>query len=178
MLGWVLVLQVVHESVPLAFHVGLVQVGESLQALGGDDRVPVLRGVDQPHVGEAARAVSQRAIFTRVLQVIGGDHVTSATLRVWFERGVKGGRGVEECEKSGTSTHAFIRSCTTPRTHATAQMHSQRQTVEENGMKGRKREKWDEMLDLLQQKRAQERVSAPCRAIDLRFSRKEGTKEK
>lgn len=126
MLGRVLVLQVVHKSVPLAFHVSLVQIGEGLQALGGDDRVPVLRGVDQPHVGEAACAVSQRAIFTRVLQVIGRDHVTSATLRVWFERGMKRGRGgVEECEKCGTSTHAFIRSCTTTRTHATAQMHSQ-----------------------------------------------------
>lgn len=92
----------------------------------------------------------------------------------------RGRGGVEECEKCGTSTHAFIRSCTTARTHATAQMHSQtdRQMVEENGVKGRKREKWDEMLDLLQQKRAQERVAAPCRAIDLRFSRKEGTKEK
>lgn len=56
--------------------------------------------------------------------------------------------------------------------------HIHRQTVEENGVKGRKREKWDEMLDLLQQKGAQEQVAAPCRVIDLRFSQKDGTKEK
>ncbi len=66
------------------------------------------------------------------------------------------------------------------RPHAYMQQHKHihRQTVEENGVKGRKREKWDEMLALLQQKGAQERVAAPCRVIDLRFSRKEGTKEK
>lgn len=123
MLGRVLVLQVVHEGVPLAFHVSLVQVGEGFQALGGDDRVPVLRSVDQPHVGEAPRAVSQRAIFTRVLQVIGGDHVTSATLRVWFEREMK--RGEEELRNVKSVAPASIRSCTTTRIHATAQTHSQ-----------------------------------------------------
>lgn len=92
MLRWVLVLQVVHEGVPFAFHVGLVEVGEGLQALGGDDRVPMLGGVDQSHVGEAPGVVSQRAILARVLQVIRGDHVTSGTLRVWIGKRDEEGR--------------------------------------------------------------------------------------
>lgn len=82
MLRGVLVLQVVHEDITLAFHVSLVQVGEGFQTLGCDDRVPVLGGVDQTHVREPPGVVAQRAILARVLQVICGDHVTSATLRV------------------------------------------------------------------------------------------------
>lgn len=76
--------------------------------------------------------------------------------------------------------HTRIHTVMHDHTHAcnSANAFADRQMVEENGVKGRKREKWDEMLDLLQQKRAQERVAAPCRAIDLRFSRKEGTKKK
>lgn len=78
----VLALQVVHEGVPLALHVGLVQVGQGLQALGGRDGVPVLRRVHQAHVGEAARRVAQRPVLARVLQVICGDHVIATALGI------------------------------------------------------------------------------------------------
>lgn len=38
----VLALQVVHEGIPLTFHVSFVEVGQGLQALGGGDRVAML----------------------------------------------------------------------------------------------------------------------------------------
>ncbi len=78
----VLALQVIHEGVPLALHVSLVQVGEGLQALGGADGVAVLRRVHQAHIGEAASAVSQRPVLPWILQVICGDHVTATTLGI------------------------------------------------------------------------------------------------
>ena len=78
----VLALQVVHEGVPLALHVGLVQVGQGLQALGRADRVPVLRRVHQAHIGEAPGAVPQRPVLPRIFQVICRDHVTATTLGI------------------------------------------------------------------------------------------------
>lgn len=78
----VLALQVVHESIPLALHVRLVEVGQGLQALGGGDGVPVLRGVHQAHIGEAPGGVPQRPVLPRVFQVICGDHVTATALRI------------------------------------------------------------------------------------------------
>lgn len=78
----VLALQVIHEGISLPLHVGLVQVGEGLQALGGADRVAVLRRMHQAHIGEAPRAVPQRPVLPRVLQVIRRDHVTAATLGI------------------------------------------------------------------------------------------------
>lgn len=78
----VLALQVVHEGVPLAFHVDLVQVGQGLQALGGAHGVAVLRCVHQAHVGEAPSAVAQSPVLSRILQVICRDHVTATTLGI------------------------------------------------------------------------------------------------
>lgn len=78
----VLALQVIHEGVPLAFHVSLVQVGQGLQALGGADGVAVLRRVHQAHIGEAPGAVPQRPVLPWILQVICGDHVTATTLGI------------------------------------------------------------------------------------------------
>lgn len=78
----ILALQVIHEGVPLAFHVSLVQVGQRLQALGGADGVAVLGRMHQAHIGEAASAVPQRPVLPRILQVICGDHVTATTLGI------------------------------------------------------------------------------------------------
>lgn len=78
----ILALQVIHEGVPLAFHVSLMQVGQGLQALGGADGVAVLRCMHQAHIGEAPGAVPQRPVLPRILQVICGDHVTATTLGI------------------------------------------------------------------------------------------------
>lgn len=78
----VLALQVIHEGIPLAFHVSLVQVGQGLQALGRADSVTVLRRVHQAHIGEAPGAVPQRPVLPWILQVICGDHVTATTLGI------------------------------------------------------------------------------------------------
>lgn len=82
----VLAFEVIHEGVPLALHVRLVQVGESLQALGGADRVAVLRRVHQPHIGEASSAVPQRPVLSWIFQIICRDHVTATTLGIWRTR--------------------------------------------------------------------------------------------
>lgn len=78
----VLALQVIHECIPLAFHVGLVQVGEGLQALGGADGVAVLRRVHQAHIGEPPGAVTQRPVLPWIFQIICGDHVSATTLGI------------------------------------------------------------------------------------------------
>lgn len=78
----ILALQVIHKGVPLAFHVGLVEVGEGLQALGRADSVAVLRSVHQAHIGEAPSAVPQRPVLPWIFQVICGDHVTATTLGI------------------------------------------------------------------------------------------------
>lgn len=46
----VLALQMIHEGVPLTFHVSFVEVGQGLQALGSRDCVAVLRRVHQANV--------------------------------------------------------------------------------------------------------------------------------
>lgn len=78
----VLALQVIHEGVPLAFHVSLVQVGQGLQALGRADGVAVLRRVHQAHIGKASSAVPQRPVLPWIFQVICRDHVTATTLGI------------------------------------------------------------------------------------------------
>lgn len=66
----VLALQVIHEGVPLAFHVSFVQVGQGLQALRCTDCVPVLRRMHQTNIGEAPSIVPQRPVFPWIFQVI------------------------------------------------------------------------------------------------------------
>jgi len=78
----VLVLQVVHEGIPLALHLRLLEAGEGFQALGGDDGVPALRGVHQPYVGEAPGAVAQGPVFPRVLGIVRRDHVGARPLGI------------------------------------------------------------------------------------------------
>lgn len=68
----VLALQVIHEGVPLTFHVSFVEVGQGLQALGSCDCVAMLWRVHQANIWEAPTTVAQRAVFPRILQVISG----------------------------------------------------------------------------------------------------------
>lgn len=78
----VLALQVIHEGIPLPFHISLVQIGQGLQALGGTDGVPVLRSVYEAHIGEPPSAVPQRPVLPWIFQVICRDHVTATTLGI------------------------------------------------------------------------------------------------
>lgn len=77
----VLALEVIHEGISLTLHVGLVQVGQRLQALRRRDRVPVLRRVHQAHIGEPP-SIPQRPILSWILQVISRDHVSATTLGI------------------------------------------------------------------------------------------------
>lgn len=87
----VFILQVVHEGVPLALHLRLLEAGEGLEALGGDDGVPALRGVHQPYVGEAPRAVAQSAVLPRVLGIVGRDHVGAGPVGICTGRESRAG---------------------------------------------------------------------------------------
>lgn len=91
MLG-VLALQMVHERISLAVSIRLLEPAERLQALGSNHRVPPLRGVHQPHIGEApapaapAAPTPQGPVFPRVLGIVGRQHGGAAPLRI-CERG-------------------------------------------------------------------------------------------
>lgn len=80
-------LQVIHEGVPLPFHLRLLEPCEGFQTLGGNHSVPAFRGVHQPYVGESARAVAQGPVFPWIFCIVCRDHVGASPLGIYTDLG-------------------------------------------------------------------------------------------